>query len=158
MTCDSGFRIPDSGFLVLGFPQIKPSMAWGREREGEGEREIGESETNIFKPNQTIHLGSQVTLSSFGNLYIHFRSISQSILDVGELTYQRWRSDIRRWRTDFIRWRTGRWRTDTLAKRPVTDINASFEIIFYLTFHMLLHTSSEVMVDTKNCSLNIQDH
>ena len=34
----------------------------------EGEREIGESETNIFKPNQTIHLGSKVTLSSFGNL------------------------------------------------------------------------------------------
>ena len=40
-------------------------------------------------------------------------------LDVGELTYKRWRTDIRRWRTDFIRWRTGRWRTDTLAKRPV---------------------------------------
>ena len=39
-----------------------------------------------------------------------------------------------------------------------SDINASFEIIFDLTFHMLLHTSSEVMVDTKNCSLNIQDH
>ena len=34
----------------------------------EGEREIGESERNIFKPNQTIHLGSKVTLSSFGNL------------------------------------------------------------------------------------------
>ena len=40
-------------------------------------------------------------------------------LDVGELTYKRWRTDIRRWRNDFIRWRTGRWRTDTLAKRPV---------------------------------------
>ena len=37
-------------------------------RDREGEREIGESETNIFKPNQTIHLGSKVTLSSFGNL------------------------------------------------------------------------------------------
>ena len=58
--------IPDSGFRILGLPQIKPSMAWEREREGE--REIGESETNIFKPNQTIHLGSKVRLSSFGNL------------------------------------------------------------------------------------------
>ena len=35
---------------------------------GEREGEIGESETNIFKPNQTIHLESKVTLSSFGNL------------------------------------------------------------------------------------------
>ena len=38
------------------------------EGEREREREIGESETNIFKPNQTIHLRSKVTLSSFGNL------------------------------------------------------------------------------------------
>ena len=29
------------------------------------------------------------------------------------LAYKRWRTDIRRWRT-------GRWRTDSLAKRPVT--------------------------------------
>ena len=45
--------------------------------EREGEREIGESETNIFKTNQTIHLyllfiyfviRPKVTLSSFGNL------------------------------------------------------------------------------------------
>ena len=36
--------------------------------EREGEREIGESETNIFKPKQTIHLVSKDTLSSFGNL------------------------------------------------------------------------------------------
>ena len=38
-------------------------MAWERERE----REIGESETNIFKPKRTIHLGSKVTLSLSGN-------------------------------------------------------------------------------------------
>ena len=88
-------------------------MAWERERERGREREIGESETNIFKPKQTIHLGSKVTLSFFGNLYIHFRSISQSILDVGELTYKRWRTDIRRWRIDFIRWPPGRWRRET---------------------------------------------
>ena len=43
-------------------------------------------------------------------------------MDVGELTYKRWRTDIRRWRNDFIHWRTGRWRTDTLAKRPVFDV------------------------------------
>ena len=40
---------------------------------------------------------------------------------VGELTYKRWRTYLRRWRIDLIRWGTGRWRTDTLAKRPVTQ-------------------------------------
>ena len=30
-----------------------------------------------------------------------------------------------------------------------SDVSASFEIIFYLTFRMLLHTSSEVTVNTK---------
>ena len=64
------------------------------EREGERDREIGESETNIFRPKRTIHLGSKVTVSSSGNLLIHFRSISKSILDVGKLTYKRWRTDI----------------------------------------------------------------
>ena len=60
MTCDSGFRIP--GFRVA------PNKAVDGvgERERGREREIGDSETNIFKPNQTI--GSKVTLSSFGNL------------------------------------------------------------------------------------------
>ena len=42
-------------------------------------------------------------------------------MDVGELTYKRWRTDIRHCRNDFSRWRTRRWRTDTLAKRPVTE-------------------------------------
>ena len=41
-------------------------------------------------------------------------SMKKVFLDVGELTFKRWRTDIRRWRTDFIRWRT-----DTLAKQPV---------------------------------------
>ena len=62
--------IPDSGFRIPGFrvaPNLKAVDGVG-EREREREREIGESETNIFKPNQTIHLGSTVTLSSFGNL------------------------------------------------------------------------------------------
>ena len=34
----------------------------------------------------------------------------------------RWRTDLERWRIDFIGWRTGRWRTDTLAKRPFTKM------------------------------------
>ena len=33
-----------------------------------GEREIGESETNIFKLTRTIYLTSKMTLSSSGNL------------------------------------------------------------------------------------------
>ena len=33
--------------------------------ESEGERETGESETNIFKQKQTIHLGLKVTLSYY---------------------------------------------------------------------------------------------
>ena len=33
--------------------------------ESEGEREIEESETNIFKPKRTIHLGLKVTLSYY---------------------------------------------------------------------------------------------
>ena len=65
MTCHSAFRIPDSGFRIA--PNLKAVDGVG-EREGGREREIGESETKIFKPNQTIHLGSTVTLSSFGNL------------------------------------------------------------------------------------------
>ena len=46
----------------------------------------------------------------------------QGIIDmrVYSVVQQRWRTDIRRWRIDFIRWRTGRWRTDSLVKRPVT--------------------------------------
>ena len=38
------------------------------ERERERDREIGESETKIFRSKRTIHLGSKVTLSSSGNL------------------------------------------------------------------------------------------
>ena len=75
---------------------------------------------------------SKVTFSFPCNLQLHFRSFSKRILGVGELTYKRWRTDVRRWRIDFIRWRTGRWRTDTLAKRPVTVDEAEGRISYYL--------------------------
>ena len=50
--------------------------------------------------------------------FIHCQAKRKSILDIAS------RSDWRisfgeRWQIDFIRWRTGRWRSDSLAKRPV---------------------------------------
>ena len=115
--------------LLLQFPRVGPLRCEHALNEyaylpPHGLRPVENASLNGYKHFQakrTIHLGSKVTLlSSFGYLYT-FQISSQSILDVGELTYKRWRTDIRRWRNNFIRWRTGRWRTDTLAKRPVTS-------------------------------------
>ena len=51
-----------------------------------------------------------------------------------------WRTDIRRWRIDFIRWRSGRWRSDSLAKRPacIYLYGLSFKINIELTGTVLL--------------------
>ena len=58
--------------------------------------------------------------------------------DVGKLTYKRWRTDLERRRMDFIRWRTGRWRINTLPKRPVTKTVTlrEFQVIYLkILFH-----------------------
>ena len=53
---------------TIGTNRASTSVSKWRGREREKDREIGESETNIFRPKRTIHLGSKVTLSSSGNL------------------------------------------------------------------------------------------
>ena len=54
----------------------------------------------IFEPKRIIRLTSKVTFSSYGKLWIHLRPFSKCILNDGEMTCKRWRTQIRRWRID----------------------------------------------------------
>ena len=65
-----------------------------------GSHNINRKRSDISNPSQEVNC----KLSNW-----HSFSTKKVILDVDELTYERWRTDIRGWRNDFICWWSANW-------------------------------------------------